>query len=78
MRKHIKRDWKQRGLPRAKNLCWNDALEFARKLERDIPELTQWNNYDKEDDNAVVASIKAPVDTLLHCTKFTMDNCKRQ
>ena len=63
MRKHIKRDWKQRGLSKAKKLCWNDALEFARKLERDIPELSQWSNTDKDDDDAVVASIQSPVDT---------------
>ena len=52
MRKHIKRDWKQKGLSRAKKLCWNDALEFARKLERDIPELTQWSHDDNEDTTA--------------------------
>ena len=63
MRKHIKRDWKQKGLSRAKKLCWNDALEFARKLERDIPELTQWSHDDNEDDDAAVASVKMTVDT---------------
>ena len=40
MKKHIKREWERKGVKAKDKYNWNTLLQRARKLERDVPELS--------------------------------------
>ena len=56
MRKHIRREWKQEGLKYSEKYRWNKVLETARRLEKDVPELSLTGFEDEDSGRRVVAS----------------------
>ena len=49
MRLHIQREWASKGTTSKEKWNWNSLMQRARRLERDIPELTV-SHYDDDDD----------------------------
>ena len=57
MRKHMRREWKQKKMAYAEKYRWSQVLAFARRLERDVPELSYWGNEHVDDEGLVASGI---------------------
>ena len=49
MKKHMRREWAKKGLRGSDIRQWSEVLEMAKKLERDIPELSEFGGSDDSD-----------------------------
>ena len=58
MRKHMRREWKQKKMAYADKYRWSKVLEFARRLERDVPELSYWGNEHVDDEGMVASGVR--------------------
>ena len=61
MRRHIKRQWDSEGTPQSQRYRWNQVLEIAKRLERDVPALCAGapGDYDDAEEAAVYSAAQS-------------------